>query len=47
MTVEFPQGYNHVALDSNDRRLRWPPIGHLGLGSMVHPGLKWPTNLKV
>ena len=24
-----------------------PPIGHLGLGSMVHPGLKWPTNLKV
>ena len=27
--------------------LRRPPIGHLGLGSKVHPGLKWPTHLKV
>ena len=23
-----------------------PPIGHLGLGSKVHPGLKWQNILK-
>ena len=31
-------------------RPKWPTnplVGHLGLGSEVHPGLKWPTDLKV
>ena len=45
---------DYVAKVSNGRQsqvadghLGWALFGHLGLGSDVHPGLKWPTDLKV